>query len=123
MLKQLIENMIYDYLEDDLVESVFEEVSPQTWEAIEEAILNELSPELLKRYINKSIRDQDKRNRLVRDAENRISDREVSNPFGNKDKARRDSRDSKSIERNSRKSYNREVGQDAAFRKLDKRKN
>ena len=54
MLKQLIENMIYDYLEesyeDDLVESIFEEVSEDTWEAIQEAILNELSPELRNRY-------------------------------------------------------------------------
>jgi hypothetical protein len=54
ILKQLIENMIGEYLnesyEDDLVESVFEEVSEETWEAIEEAILNELSPELRDRY-------------------------------------------------------------------------
>jgi hypothetical protein len=40
--------------EDDLVESIFEEVSEETWEAIEEAILNELSPGVLKRYLDKS---------------------------------------------------------------------
>jgi hypothetical protein len=58
IMKQLIEQMIGDYLnesyEDDLVESIFEEVSEETWEAIEEAILNELSPELLKRYKEKA---------------------------------------------------------------------
>jgi hypothetical protein len=56
--KQLIENMIGDYLnesyEGDLVESVFEEVSEETWEAIEEAILNELSPKTLASYVKKS---------------------------------------------------------------------
>jgi hypothetical protein len=54
IMKQLIEQMIGNYLhesyEDDLVESIFEEVSEETWEAIEEAILNELSPSLLNRY-------------------------------------------------------------------------
>jgi hypothetical protein len=58
ILKQLIEQMIGDYLnesyEDDLVESIFEEVSEETWEAIEEAILNELSPKTYKNYINKA---------------------------------------------------------------------
>ena len=58
ILKQLIENMIGEYLsesyEDDLVESIFEEVSSDTWEAIEEAILSELSPALLKRYKDKA---------------------------------------------------------------------
>jgi hypothetical protein len=61
ILKQLIESMIGDYLnesyEDDLVESIFEEVSEETWDAIQEAILNELSPELLQRY--KSIAKRD----------------------------------------------------------------
>ena len=54
IMKQLIETMIHGYLEesyeDDLIESIFEEVSAETWEAIEEAILNELSPELMARY-------------------------------------------------------------------------
>ena len=65
ILKQLIENMIGDYLnesyEDDLVESVFEEVSEETWEAIEEAILNELSPALLKRYAAAADKSVEKR--------------------------------------------------------------
>jgi hypothetical protein len=58
IMKQLIESMIGDYLnesyEDDLVESIFEEVSEETWEAIQEAILNELSPELLQHYGDKA---------------------------------------------------------------------
>jgi macrodomain Ter protein organizer (MatP/YcbG family) len=64
ILKQLIESMIIDYLEesyeDDLVESIFEEVSEETWEAIEEAILNELSPELLNRYKKAAWKDAGK---------------------------------------------------------------
>jgi hypothetical protein len=62
IMKQLIEAMVDDYLnesyQDDLVESIFEEVSEETWEAIEEAILNELSPELLKRYKAKAEKDE-----------------------------------------------------------------
>jgi hypothetical protein len=58
LLKSLIESMIGNYLEesygDDLVESIFEEVSDETWEAIEEAILNELSPDTLKSYWEKA---------------------------------------------------------------------
>jgi len=55
IMKQLIESMITGYLEesyedDNIVESIFEEVSEETWEAIEEAILNELSPKTLARY-------------------------------------------------------------------------
>jgi len=65
IMKQLIEKMVGDYLnesyEDDLVESIFEEVSEETWEAIEEAILNELSPELLKKYADKADKDIGKR--------------------------------------------------------------
>jgi hypothetical protein len=61
ILKQLIEQMIGDYLnesyEDDLVESIFEEVSEETWEAIEEAILNELSPKTLASYVKKASKD------------------------------------------------------------------
>ena len=63
-MKQLIETMISDYLneshEDDLVESIFEEVSEETWEAIEEAILHELSPELLARYKKKANKQVDR---------------------------------------------------------------
>jgi len=59
LLRTLIEEMIGNYLEesyeDDLVESIFNEVSEETWEAIEEAILNELSPTLLARYRNKAV--------------------------------------------------------------------
>jgi hypothetical protein len=58
IMKQLIEGMIGNYLnesvEDDLIESIFEEVSGETWEAIEEAILNELSPETLASYTKKA---------------------------------------------------------------------
>jgi hypothetical protein len=62
ILKQLIENMIGDYLEEshdgyDLAEEVFDEISEETWEAIHEAILNELSPELLQRYKSVAKRD------------------------------------------------------------------
>lgn len=68
-MKQLIENMIFDYLEesytDDLVESIFEEVSEETWDAIEEAILNELSPALLKRYSQKATADASAKHRAV----------------------------------------------------------
>lgn len=57
LLRNLISEMVESYLEesiqDDLVESIFEEVSPETWIAIEEAILNELSPATLKSYIKK----------------------------------------------------------------------
>jgi hypothetical protein len=60
-MKQLIESMIGDYLEesykDNLVESIFEEVSEETWEAIEEAILNELSPKTLASYVKKASAD------------------------------------------------------------------
>jgi hypothetical protein len=58
LLKALISEMVGDYLnesyEDDLVESIFEEVSDETWEAIEEAILNELSPKTLASYVKKA---------------------------------------------------------------------
>jgi hypothetical protein len=58
LLKSLISEMIESYLEesyeDDLVESIFDEVSDETWEAIEEAILNELSPQTLSSYKKKA---------------------------------------------------------------------
>lgn len=58
LLKTLISEMMESYLEEsydaDLVESIFKEVSSETWEAIEEAILNELSPELVHRYAKKA---------------------------------------------------------------------
>ena len=61
LLRTLISEMVETYLEesydDDLVESIFEEVSSETWEAIEEAILNELSPRTLSSYIKKSAED------------------------------------------------------------------
>jgi len=64
ILKQLIENMIGEYLnesyENDLVESIFEEVSEETWEAIEEAILNELSPKTLASYAKKASKSADR---------------------------------------------------------------
>jgi hypothetical protein len=58
VLKSLIESMIVNHLEesyeDDLVESIFDEISEETWEAIEEAILNELSPQTLSSYKKKA---------------------------------------------------------------------
>ena len=61
VLKSLIESMIVNHLEesyeDDLVESIFDEVSEETWEAIEEAILNELSPKTLASYTKKASKD------------------------------------------------------------------
>lgn len=64
-MKKLVENMISDYLEesyeDDIVESIFEEVSDETWEDIEEAILSELSPGTLKKYIGKAGANQTSR--------------------------------------------------------------
>jgi hypothetical protein len=116
----MVESYLEESYEDDLVESIFEEVSEETWEAIQEAILNELSPDTLKRYINKSTRDQDKRTRLAKDADNRIADRKVHNPFSTKDKERRDKTDQQSSDRNWRKAYNREVGQERAAKKLGK---
>jgi hypothetical protein len=62
ILRSLISEMVGDYLneshEDDLIESIFEEVSEETWEAIEEAILNELSPNTLQSYVKKAAADE-----------------------------------------------------------------
>lgn len=55
----MVESYLEESYEDDLVESIFEEVSEETWEAIEEAILNELSPDLLKRYMNKAYKSRE----------------------------------------------------------------
>jgi hypothetical protein len=64
LLRTLISEMVETYLEesyeDDLVESIFEEVSNETWEAIEEAILNELSPKTLASYTKKATKSLDK---------------------------------------------------------------
>ncbi len=61
ILKQLVESMIADHLEesyeDDFLESIFEEISPEVWDSIHEAILNELSPELKARYAQKAAAD------------------------------------------------------------------
>jgi hypothetical protein len=59
IIRELISEMIESYLEEsydgeDLLESIFEEVSDETWEAIEEAILNELSPKTLQSYLKKA---------------------------------------------------------------------
>jgi len=65
ILRSLIESTISGYLneshEDDLIESIFEEVSEETWEAIEEAILSELSPGTYKNYMNKAAARQTSR--------------------------------------------------------------
>ena len=68
IMKQLIESMITGYLEesyedDNIVESIFEEVSEETWEAIEEAILNELSPETMARYADAATDDYMRKSR------------------------------------------------------------
>ncbi len=64
LFRTLISEMVGDYLnesyEDDLMESIFEEVSDETWEAIEEAILNELSPKTLSSYVKKANRSANK---------------------------------------------------------------
>lgn len=77
--------MIGDYLEesyeDDLVESIFEEVSEETWEAIEEAILNELSPKTLASYVKKASDDMyDKGGKTVYHSSKA---NKASGPFGN----------------------------------------
>jgi hypothetical protein len=95
--------MVGDYLnesyEDDLVESIFEEVSEETWEAIEEAILNELSPKTLKSYIKKAEKDKiSKSNKLdkqrtsldkVDDKVNNKNDYTWHQHLGNLDKQRK----------------------------------
>lgn len=69
LLRTLISEMVESYLEesygDDLIESIFDEVSEETWEAIEEAILNELSPGLLDRYRKAAWKDAGKHYRKV----------------------------------------------------------
>ena len=58
LLKQLISEMVGSYLEeshnDNLIETIFEEVSEETWEAIEEAILSEISYKTLASYARKT---------------------------------------------------------------------
>jgi hypothetical protein len=60
LLRTLISEMVETYLEesygDDLIESIFDEVSEETWEAIEEAILDELSPETYDLYVEGSLK-------------------------------------------------------------------
>ena len=60
LLRTLISEMVETYLEesynDDLIESIFNEVSDETWEAIEEAIMNELSEETYDLYIEGSLK-------------------------------------------------------------------
>lgn len=59
IIRELISEMIQNYLEEshegeNLLESIYEEVSDETWKAIEEAILNELSPKTLQSYLKKA---------------------------------------------------------------------
>lgn len=60
LLRTLISEMVETYLEesynDDLIESIFNEVSDETWEAIEEAIMNELSEETYDLYVEGSLK-------------------------------------------------------------------
>lgn len=64
LLRTIIFEMVGDYLneshEDYLVKSIFEEVSSETWEAIQEAILNELSPKTLEKYRKKAGKQAEK---------------------------------------------------------------
>ncbi len=57
ILRTLISEMVESYLEesqkDDIVESIFEQVSDETWEAIEEAILAELDMNTAAKFIKK----------------------------------------------------------------------
>lgn len=56
LISEMIENYLEESYEDNLVESIFEEVSEETWEAIEEAILNELSPKTYDLYVEGSLK-------------------------------------------------------------------
>jgi hypothetical protein len=60
LLRTLISEMVESYLEESygnhIIESIFEEVSEETWEAIEEAILSELSPETYDLYVEGSLK-------------------------------------------------------------------
>ena len=121
MLKSIIESMIVGYLsesvEDDLLETVFQEVSEETWEAIEEAILLELSPETLKSYKKKAFsqrsNDLTKKNELSR--------------WKSQFPSRMNSRDhqeytnlTKSIEKRQNRIAKRTTGIDLANKRLDK---
>jgi hypothetical protein len=117
--------MVGDYLneshEDDLVRSIFEEVSEETWDAIQEAILSELSPAVLNRYVNKSIRNQDKYDRIGRDADDRIANMPWQSQLGDKRKASDTKVAQQMSDRAAKKSMNRAFGQQRAYDSLDKK--
>ena len=61
VLKSLIAERISVYLQESaesysIIDSIFEEVSDETWEAIEEAIINELSEETLELYLEGTLK-------------------------------------------------------------------
>lgn len=126
ILKELIENMIYDYLEesyeDDLVESIFEEVSEDTWEAIQEAILNELSPELLQRYRKKAssnIKSMDKKRKELDTKDYRRMMKLKSSDWADDPELNKNTKDRNSI---LKKTLNRSIGSDRAKRKIDNKR-
>lgn len=119
MLKNIVESMILGYLnesiEDDLLESIFQEVSEETWEAIEEAILLELSPETLASYKKKAW------NQRSKDLSNQYSDKRYRSQFP----SRMNSRDhfqytslGKNIEKRQKRIDKRSKGIDLAVKKL-----
>jgi len=120
VLKSLIESMIVNHLEesyeDDLMESIFEEVSSETWEAIEEAILNELSPKTLASYMKKSDKSLDKLG---------SQRHKVTTAYGAAYKTANKANDSlsdltKQHSQLTKKINNRMAGQDRAYDKLSK---
>lgn len=119
MLKDIIESMIIGYLsestEDNLLEDIFSEVSEETWEAIEEAILLELSPETLAYYKKKAW------NQRAKDLSKQGSDIRYKNQFP----SRMNSRDhyqytnlKKSIDTRQKRIDKRTAGIDLAKKKL-----
>jgi len=124
VLRSIISEMVGDYLneshEDDLVKSIFEEVSSETWDAIQEAILSELSPAVLNRYVNKSIKNQEKSDRIGREADDRLAHMPFAN-LGNKRMASDTKVAQQMSDRAAKRSMNRAFGQQRAYDSLDKK--
>lgn len=53
LISEMIENHLEESQKDDIVESIFEQVSDETWEAIEEAIIAELDLNTAAKFIKK----------------------------------------------------------------------
>lgn len=120
MLKDIIESMIIGYLneseEDGLMESIFQEVSEETWEAIEEAILLELSPETLASYKKKAW------NQRSKDITKQGSDKHYRSQFPSRINSSRDHFEytslGKNIEKRQKRIDKRSKGIDLAVKKL-----